>query len=318
MTLVRTGALCVLLATPSLAFALKSDAHRSLTMDACTDSGFQEAFCMRLTTATVNVDVEEWKELHAHAIPHDGATLCDGARGTLERVHALGQEAHALIQHARGGITEDHGMKLAMTWGRYMHTIQDACSHAGMTDARHAWFSVSDTCLSTRLDPDVQASAKDCAKDQTRIAFESFVDELRSNGMKPADLAVAPTQLEQLPGHDDVCRYWNKASTWDGVENRWEDSVVLPQIQDAFATAQGGSTDAPADPCAKGDDVIRRRTPDPTVDTTGGGAECVMIQAICPDVDDAISVDAPAGCTQSSASPAVMLVVLALLLRRRR
>jgi len=327
-------------ALASSGFALSQSKHRSLSWKACIAHHLDGDFCDEVGAAAYNVDHYEWDLMAAHAQPEAGETKCDAANNAVSRIRDLALDMRATSQSKSWDSTD-----LAKALGRALHTIQDNCAHSGVPNPEHAWFSLSDSCLDTQSSPDVQPEAVECAEQETTLAFDSFVKAVVAE-IVSVHMRNDPDQERQVPMYfpprGGVCEFLKSAATWDGVDSRWDNGVVVPALRDQlFRTLVVDPASPTTDVCAEGEDVIEPASSSPAVDTSQPIEWCTHLNIYCVGKTDGADTappwepsDAPpagpsAGATSDDSGCSLghapargaglsLLLLSALVLRRRR
>lgn len=307
----------------STAYGLEQTAHRKISRNACTAAGLPSNFCARVGTEAYNVDSYEWNDLAAHAQVDvaRGQTTCQAANLVAVRVYGLASEVHdGLIAKAEGESWAD-GQRLATGLGRALHTVQDNCTHHGISNPQHGWYSLSDSCSGTRLSPDLDADALSCARTETARAMRAFVASLGSAGLSGDDLddGVA-VGVAHYPARADVCAYLKSGNTWSGVDAHWEGRRAVPAMMEQVEAGMAGG-DAPADVCHGDPNALTPAARVASLDTSHAQALCFTVSLYCLGKADGaadeappwaeaeapleVEVDAPApaGCAVASGAP---------------
>lgn len=292
MTLRAPVLLTVTLATawcvPAIAHALDQSKHRAVSRDACADADLPWNFCERVGIEAYNVDHFEWHDMAAHAQVDAGQSQCEAANLAADRVGTLGTE---LRDGIAGFATSKLGVDsqtLAIALGRALHTIQDNCAHRGVSNPHHAWLSHDDTCLGTKRSPDARPEALACAEAETAAVVAAFASAVRDAGIALRNLddqGDRPMEITRWPSRGDVCEFLASGGSWDGVDDHWNDGIVVPAVRERFVAGLGGAS-ASADVCG-GDPQALATAADPAIDTSAGQAACKSIQAFCFGKDDA-------------------------------
>jgi uncharacterized protein (TIGR03382 family) len=314
------------LAFAPAAHALNQSKHFDLARASCGAAGLPDAFCQRVAVETYDVDHNEFEVLAAHSQIPDGKTTCDAANDSLWRVFWLGGQ----IRQAIGGVVYQPSRagndQLAQHLGRALHTIQDNCAHKGMPNPQHAWHSLSDVCRGTSESPDVQPDAIDCATVESDGVIAGFVDTLQDVGADFAQLSdVTGDDDKHFPAYTDVCAFLASANDWDGVDRRWDNTVMRPALAAQLLAGMSGADDSQFQRvCGNGADVDNAFT-DPDFDTSGGAQSCIQIHAFCLGKADSLEETAPpwepaaqstttqGGCSAVPGPPSDGLVLLGLL-----
>jgi hypothetical protein len=264
----------------SPAFALSQSKHRSLSWKACMAHDLPSEFCDEVGAAAYNVDHYEWDLMAAHAQPEDGQSKCDAANAAVTRIQSL-----ALEMRAKGQSKSWDSTDLAKAFGRALHTIQDNCAHSGVPNPEHAWFSLSDSCLDTKSSPDIQPEAVACAEQATKLAFDAFasaVDEKIVTVYERFDQDQDRQPAMFFPPRGGVCEFLKSATTWDGVDRRWNNDVVVPALQDQlFRTLVVDPQSATVDVCGTGADALEPSSAPPDVDTSQPIEWCTHLNIYC-------------------------------------
>jgi hypothetical protein len=237
-SLLASCALACLL--PCRALALSQPDHQALTQQRCQAAGLPGGFCSSLARAAYNVDAESWTDLSAHGQTPAGMTSCAAADATLTRLQTLADACHQRLLAAPGNSTRDALFgDVATDLGRALHTLQDTCVHAGMTNPQHAILTDSDLCKSTQVSPDVSPEGKACAERITDQTLGVFLTAFDATGLARDTLGVANLATwTHYPALGDVCDYMQSALTWDGIDRRWNNDAVLPVLSVGFESAQ--------------------------------------------------------------------------------
>jgi len=312
---------CALVALGGRAAALEQPAHQSVTLAACRAEGLPEAFCQRAGEEASNVDVEDFYAVPTHAQADAGQTLCQAVDTVMAREWDLADRVRTALA---AGQTDEAARAL----GHALHTIQDACTHRGVSNPEHAWFSLSDACEDTRLSPDLNPEALGCAGEETTAAMQLVTAALAASGISPQSLANA-TEVELIePGRSEKCDFLEEAEDWDGRDLMWNHDLVRGPILDAFDAGLTGAS-LPAGPCSALADPAELEAADlaPDVDVSDGTPSCFKVHLYClGKADDFSGVESDAGASGCSvvhrtADPAGLVLVagaaLALAARRR-
>jgi MYXO-CTERM domain-containing protein len=326
-------------AIASSALALSQSKHRSLSWNACIAHHLDSDFCDEVGAAAYNVDHYEWDLMAAHAQPEVDEAKCDAANKAVVRIRDLALEMRATTTSKSWDSTD-----LAKALGRALHTIQDNCAHSGVPNAEHAWFSLSDSCLDTQSSPDIQPEAVACAEQETTLAFDSFVKAVAAQ-IVTVHMRNDPDQQRQVPMYfpprSGVCEYLKSSTTWNGVDSRWNNDLVVPALQDQLLQTLVVNPESPTtDVCAAGESAIEPLSSVPNVDTSQPIEWCTHLNIYCVGKTDSAdtappweSSDAPpagssgatgddSGCSvghaPSGGAGLSLLVLSALALRRRR
>jgi MYXO-CTERM domain-containing protein len=270
------------IASSSSSFGLEQSKHRAISRDACSAAGLPWGFCERVGTEAYNVDSYEWNDLSAHAQVDVklGQDACTAANLTAGRVYWLGSDARQALFAKASGASWADGTLLAEELGRALHTVQDNCAHSGMTNPQHAWYSLSDSCSSTKLSPDIQASAIACAKRETQAVMDAFTDTLAEAGLSPDDLSGVDEGSAHWPARGDVCAFLKEGNSWSGADTRWDNGVAVPALEEQMVAGLRGGY-APADVCDGDPNGLRLANPAPVFNTSGGQKFCFKIKLYC-------------------------------------
>jgi hypothetical protein len=260
-TLMIAGGAVVALATPCATTPtdategtheeLKQTVHAQISSDACRGVGLPDKFCNHLKSAVQAVDTEEWDSNTAHAVPMTGEDHCGAARSVSRRLRSIGSEIR--IQLENGASDPD---AIAKNLGRVLHTIQDNCSHEGMSNPQHAWGTLGDECSlgpPGRGDPDQIPAASACATSETREVMASFVRAMRGAGVSADQLSDSSGWYwVNYPPVAGVCSWLEEYSTWDGEDSRWNNRTTVPAFRRTLTSALEGGSDPGSDPCGFG------------------------------------------------------------------
>lgn len=286
-----------LLGAANHASALLPADHRDLTRAECRRRGLPTDFCAAAASSAYSTDEREWDDLSAHAQTPDGVSLCDAAIASAEREQRLAAEMNGGLRRIADGDRRDRATEIAQLLGRALHTLHDECAHQGMSNAEHSWYSRGDYCTRTQESPDVQPEAMACARTVTREVFDRLVARLDALSIGPAHLDTlvcespsstegggptsTPCTAQFLPGPFQACRFLGDAHDWDGIDRRWDDSVVAPALLDAFE--RGLFDDARAAVRVCDGDSIQLAPPesrDP-VNVEGDPPSCLRLSLLC-------------------------------------
>jgi hypothetical protein len=256
---------------------LSSSDHASVTDSACRAAGLPNEFCLRLAVEAVNVDRSEWTTLPAHAQKEMDQSSCDGAAAVQSRLHALGSEVRTLI--AAGKSSPDATNALASALGRALHTVQDNCAHAGMTNEQHSWLTNREICVADNQSPDKDPEAVTCAREETAAILRTFHGVVGASALDTNALSAATDAIKHSPTRGQACEFMHLWKKFDGVDTRWNVTstreAFRKTLTDAFV-----SDKAPAELCANGDAALASETPRARVevtDPTCGGVAIVCI-----------------------------------------
>jgi uncharacterized protein (TIGR03382 family) len=335
----RTRAVIVLLLlSPAPAFALDQSVHRQISHDGCIAAGIPQDFCERVGTEAYNVDSYEWSHPEAHSQIGEGAigTACTAANAALERERELGSDIRTSLETLSGSPSEDLRIHIATQLGRALHTIQDDCAHHGMPNAQHAFWSLTDSCTGSKTSPDAQPEAASCARSETAAIFAAFTQEMATAGVSAASLDDVSEGWTHWPARGDVCAFLREASTWDGVDRRWNNAIAVPWLRDQLTNAITSDDSSVGDTCSSDVEIVQYH-PDAPVDVSTPPAWCFKVSALCAGTggkeDDGQEVPPPwedgstdaesSGCSAGSQNApvgwlAVALIGLVGVARRRR
>ncbi len=322
-----TGVMVVLFA--SNAHALKPDKHAAITTDSCNAVGLPQDFCTRAATEDYDTDNREWNDLSAHAQISDGQTACDAADAAALRVWTLGDQLRQSLAAVAASPSQDNVAQAGAALGRALHTLQDDCAHHGMPNPQHAWWSLDDYCNGTTLSPDVQDAALESARTETEAVMPLVATAIADAGAADSlgtlscatscDDRDGPTYLEQ-------CDFIGEASTWDGIDRRWNNDVAVPALRAAFAAGLAGEP-APASICGGDETVMSPATSAPVVDVSGGTPSCVKAHVLClgkadggdggPFADDPAPASGGCAAGDSRGGALALLASLLVVVRRR-
>jgi hypothetical protein len=257
------------------ASALEQKKHLELSQDACLRASLPNEFCRSVARAAYNVDSDEFENMAAHGQTADGETACDAANLALARGRALGEMVFANLVDGQ----DSSLLAAARLMGQTLHLVQDVCTHAGMPNPQHAWWSDSDVCHQTDLSPDLQPEAAHCAVLWSDIVMTAFARVVATTGVSRDRLDAVRTDGTRIPPLSQLCDYVSSAPRWDGIDRRWNNDAVLPLLTAVVAEAiEGGDWSYP-DACADGPRTIAR-VPDAPVDTSGDPT-CSLTQSLC-------------------------------------
>jgi MYXO-CTERM domain-containing protein len=318
------------LAAAGPAHALDQSAHRQISQDACEAAGLPHDFCERVGTEAYDVDDYEWSHPEAHAQIGIGATACGGVNATLERLRMLGSDIRTSLDTLAVASSEDLRIHIATQLGRALHTIQDNCAHHGMPNPQHAWWSRLDACTGSTTSPDVQPDAMTCARDETAAAVGAFTAELTSAGIAASALDDLSEGWTHWPARADVCRFLHDAETWNGVDQRWNNDIVVPWLRDQLANAITSDDGTIGDACSVDLSVAQ---PAAVVDVSTPPTFCLKLKTYCLGAGGKEDGEAPAppweddtppassgGCSIAggSAGAVWLFALVALVVSRRR
>ena len=318
-----------LLSLTRSASALNQDEHASVSTSACLGAGFPEAFCERVADEAYNTDHFEFADNTAHAVPYPGDRQCQTFNKVLGRLDNLAVTArNAVIALKLSPDDPNAQVQLAKALGRALHTIEDNCAHQGMTNAQHAWHSLSDTCEGTSGSPDVQPEASECAWRQATAVFTSVDRLFTTLGATRLQLSP-PRAARRLPPREEVCAFLGEWSQWDGIDTRWNNDLIAGLIAWNFDQGLQKAVFGPPDACAAGGLDLNVVHPYAKLDVSAGLDFCKRVDAYClgtgktDEGDEEPPWTQPAepetgGCSSTGgASPLLLLLGLLVVLRRR-
>ncbi len=279
----------VLVLGASSAHALEQKKHRAISEGACLNVGLPDDFCERVGVEAYDVDSYEWNDLSAHAQIDvaAGQSRCSAANKALDRVRTLGSDIRASLGYLAYTSSEEDATHVAVQLGRALHTIQDDCAHHGMTNPQHAWYSLSDTCEGTKDSPDLDPAAFTCAERETAAVMDAFATAV-------ADAGVANWQLDGIdggwthwPARGGVCEFLKSAKSWDGVDTRWDNGLVVPYLQDQLDYAMTMGDESLGDVCTGDLDAITPAWLWADADLSDPPSWCWKVRAYCVGKADA-------------------------------
>jgi hypothetical protein len=272
------GAVFVLYAAP--AYALNQSVHYQISYDSCMARGAPEAFCDQVATAAHNVDNSEFNILAAHSQMENGQTACDGADTAIWRGFWFGQQ----IRHTVGAVVYDnsteHITTLAQYVGRTLHLVQDNCAHSGMPNPQHAWKSLDDVCHGTMESPDTVPEAAVCAREETDAVLDAVFASLSDWGAEKELLSNIEDHGNALTSYLDACNYLGSASLWDGVDRRWDNTIVRPRMRSEIVAAIASDDAQHVYVCDTTNDGLLVGY-DADVDVSNGPNKCAGISLVC-------------------------------------
>jgi hypothetical protein len=315
--MIRLRLLLPLVAVSSPAWALEPAKHRELAERACFEQQLPEAFCRRVGHQAFETDFKEWEDLSAHAQREHGQDRCSAAEAAATRVSQLGT---AIVD---GAAIEDYD-QVAIALGRALHTMQDECSHHGITNEEHAYYSLTETCGDGDVSPDSQPEAIQCAEARTREVMAFVAEALRETSWRDIQFVCRNDNNEDscanptLPGLVTACRFLHAHREWDGIDSSWDTVEVGAELVTSFHEALQGfgrsRTLCGDDPGAIDPAAPRARV----ADTTAG---CKRIDAVClgkvDDPGETDDADETGGCSTGHPSALLALALLTLVRRRR-
>jgi hypothetical protein len=319
------GASCVLAWSP--AHALNQSVHYQITYDSCMASGAPEPFCDQVATAAHNVDNSEFNILAAHGQMENGQTACDGADAAIWRAFWFGQQIRQTAGAVAYDASTEHITHLASFVGRALHVVQDNCAHSGMTNPQHAWKSLDDVCHGTMESPDLVPAAATCAREETDAVLQAVFDSLSDWGADKSVLGNIEDHGNALTSYLDACNYLGSASAWDGVDRRWDNTIVRPFMHDELLSAIASDQAQHRRVCDTTTDGILVGY-DADVDVSNGPNGCALISIVClgkadgdiPPEPDTVPPPPHAGCDAGggrSTPPLFAIGAIALAARRR-
>src|SRR5262245_24865392 len=101
MRITLPGSILGVLVMAGPAAALNQSEHAAITERVCLAAGFTDDFCRRAGDEAYNTDFAEFDVLAAHAQPDAGATACQAAGKSMQRLLALGQEVRAGLRRVK-------------------------------------------------------------------------------------------------------------------------------------------------------------------------------------------------------------------------
>jgi hypothetical protein len=277
------------------AFALTQGMHEQIVRDSCAAHGMPVNFCERVGNEAYNVDHDEFNDLKAHGQMEEGQSACDGANAVLGRVHDLSREVNQEVWSDISNPTRANNEALAKSLGRLIHTAQDNCTHRGLTNPQHAWKSLSDVCDGTSVSPDVQPEAISCARSATDGILDAVLELLQDNGAEPIALGVVDSTADHWTSYGAASDYFASAKRWDGVDRRWDNTIVDPALRsEAYAAITSWDDPGqPKDVCAPAN-VELEVTYEDDVDVSDGPPDCAQITAFCVGkADSAVATEPP-------------------------
>jgi hypothetical protein len=319
MKTVNTGNfIAALLLVGAPAHALTQAVHYQIAYDSCIAAGAPDVFCEEVGKAAHNVDSSEFNTLSAHSQMENGQTACDGANAAIWRVFWLGGQMRQIIGEIAYNNSKDSITMLAGRLGQALHTVQDNCAHSGMPNPQHAWKSLDDVCHGTHESPDIVPEAATCAREETDAVMDAVFSALSDWGADKSALGNLDEQHNHLTGYGDACNFLGEAGDWDGVDRRWDNTIVRPYMRNEIVSAitddnaqHGWVCDAAPTGLLIGYDA--------DVDTSGGAHKCIGITALCLGKADEIGAaptteaSASGGCDVSSSHDTNLLGLVAML-----
>lgn len=257
-----------------VAHALHTGDHKTVTYNSCVEAGFPTAFCKEAGVQAYNVDWSDWENMAAHAQTEEGHTACESFEDAVVRVNDHGH-------WVREAVANRSPQQLAMAIGGALHTIQDNCSHSGMPNPQHAWFSVADYCdKDLHSSPDAHPDALDCAIQDTDAVFAELKAYLQASGYAISDLGRGLVgSRKKNASWMGWCDYMGSADEWDGVDRRWENSVARPLLRRIFLESIRNTPVNIRLECNPQD--LAPISPEPTIDTSEGPDSCLKLGVVC-------------------------------------
>jgi len=300
--------------------------HYLVTAESCARSGLPEDFCRRVGVASRDVDAKEFWDLAAHA-QSEGTELCGAANAVARRLHELGAKFFANLSVAKEALGDPTGEKatnasvgMGVTLGMALHTLQDNCAHQGMTNAQHAWLTRSDMCQGTNLDPDDAPELKACAVEVTDAVMAVVASHIKEaqvlemvGQVSCQDVGwVGPCSEDATVSAEDACAFLAMAVTWDGVDRRWDVSVVAPHLEAAFLEGSAEDMCSVAGPVVASQDAL---------DVSGGPPTCSEYHVLCMGYGSSPNGWSCLGCAgarpRGFLGTSLVLLILLGVLRRR-
>jgi hypothetical protein len=262
-------------------------------------------------------------------------TACKATNLTLERMRVLGTDIRTSLGRLSRGASEDLATHIATQLGRSLHTIQDDCAHHGMPNDQHAWASLTDTCTGSKTSPDLDGDALRCAHTETAEVFAAFVRELRTARVSSSELDGISEGWTHWPSRGEVCGFLHDASSWNGIDQRWDDSVVAPWLRDQLTHAITTDSASLGDPCAEGA-RLQIEEPNDRVNVSKKPNWCFKLKVFClgkadgpdeappwedspaPEVAEVPMATETAGCQVGGQGTGSLIVVLGFVVGRRR
>jgi hypothetical protein len=326
MRTIHTSSLVAALAFVSApAHALNQAMHYQIAFDSCVAAGAPTVFCEEVGKAAHNVDSSEFNTLSAHSQMENGQTACDGANAAIWRVFWLGGQIRQIAGEIAYNNSKDAITHLSVRVGQALHTVQDNCAHSGMPNPEHAWKSLDDVCHGTHESPDIVPEAATCAREETDAVMDALFSALADWGADKSALGNLDEQHNHLTGYGDACNFLGEAGDWDGVDRRWDNTIVRPYMRNELVSAITSDNAQHGWVCDSAPDGLLLIDNVPDVDTSGGANKCAGISILCLGKADEI---APAATTKSAGGCDVsashnhglsgLLLVLGLLVVVRR
>ena len=275
------AAVFALVGSMGSAHALDQKKHRQVTEAACLAVGLPDDFCERAGVEAYNVDAYEWNDLAAHAQTAPGQSRCQAANATLDRVRRLGGDTRRGLAWLASSGSEDDANFVATQLGRALHTVQDACTHHGISNPQHAWYSLSDACDGTAQSPDLAPAALDCARRETAAVMAAFKTAVDNAGVDSDQLDEVSHGWTHYPSRGDVCTYLKSAPSWNGVDGQWDDDLVGPYVLDQHVYALTTGDDSLGDMCAAGPNWVAPLVALPNTNVSSPPDWCWKLNVYC-------------------------------------
>lgn len=307
-------AACLAVLVPARALGLAAEDHWAITLRGCQDADYPPVPCMRMAMVAHNVDAEDWDNHAAHAQRDTDQSLHDGAVATSRRLSGLGRDIRQCLEQLSHDSTAERDTlraRVADDFGKALHTIHDVCTHQGMSNPQHAWYTRLDLCEQWNTSPDKSPVARECAEQETTVflsLLERTLEEfhLTRDSLEDSRLVFTPT----LPAATWLCSFLYSSSMWDGEDLRWDNAVMVPLAREAFDCGLRG-VGGPTVP----EEGLRAEGGKP-VDVTSPPGTCEAMALLCPP-----AMNEPASCSAAPGStlwPWLGLVVAACRCRTRR
>jgi MYXO-CTERM domain-containing protein len=195
-----------------------------------------------------------------------------------------------------------------------------------MPNPEHAWKSLDDVCHGTHESPDIVPEAATCAREETDAVLDAVFSALADWGADKSALGNLDEQHNHLTGYGDACNFLGEAGDWDGVDRRWDNTIVRPYMRKELVSAITSDNAQHGWVCDSAPDGLLIGY-DPDVDTSGGANKCPGISVLCLGKADEIALaptskSAAGGCdvsaSRSSGFPGVLLMLGLLAIVSRR
>ncbi len=317
----------VVVASSSPALALNQSVHYQIAYDSCLAHGAPEAFCDQVGVAAHNVDDYEFNILAAHGQMEVGQTACDGADAAIWRAFWFGQQIRKTVGAVVYDGSTEHITTLASFVGRALHVVQDNCAHSGMTNPQHAWKSLDDLCEGTSESPDLVPEAATCAREETDAVLDAVFAALEDWGADKSALSNVEDHENHLTDYGDACNYLGSASQWDGVDRRWDNTIVRPFMRNELVSAISRDDASHSYVCNSTSDGILVGY-DADIDVSQGPNRCALVSIVCLGKADGDPAPRPdtvpkppgegGGCRVGGEASAAMLLAVALAIAGRR